>query len=1636
MRNKVNTSTKSDNEWLNLLSRWWKMDLEDLQKPFKVIARFVKSSKKDVNGRDYGYFMDVRNLNGDILYYPMGLGLVKIFCLYRESFDNGEYWQINVKLDSRNRREKYNNPFLLTISDTIAGKPKLKFVDKLNKEKFIKKIFEETGSTPRDAKNISNALHAIMGDLYTETERFVFELLQNADDQPQNESLVNVTLKTLNENLLFMHTGKPFTEADVESISSIGDSTKKKDSEKTGYKGIGFKSVFSDAETVFIDSGNFSFAFDKNSPLYGDEEDMDVIPWQIKPIWEEKYRLPVEVQENQQFFNAPVGIALNVDEEHIANYNKIIPNLLSEPRFVLFLRNVGKIVFENGNGNTIEISKTLCDDIVKVSSTDKTEEWIIKDYIINIPDDTRDAMQSEKLIPAKLKEATKTKITFAAKVENQKIVPVDDAVLFTYLPTKVDDFKFGFLVNADFLTTASRESIHFKNIWNKFLFSQIGNLLVDWVSSLSNYNGVLNLLPQTKYDGDNLLAIEFYQAFQKSLETTAFIKSHKGTMLTMENIMLDKSGLSKIIGKDLFCKIVDDTKSLPLEDIDEDALKSSELCENITKYTPLPVLNKIYRNTLFVNWFKEASDEKKSDFYDWLVSKDTEKRHKSIVSVVETLPIYRFGGNVYLSKEEVLADSSKIVIRNGHERLLEIFKLCGYDCSDNIDKLPISEFYSDNVIKSTYSYIFDHLLTNLSFHRMINDFNSEQLHTLIEWLDFQDSSSQKHKIICDFVNSLPLYVFNQEISKPINKTEAEKSENKLIITNKLEAACGILSKIGLDCSRNIEKNPLRKFIELPKEIDIFERIKNQARTALSNNKELLSPQEKITLFNVFKTLEGVGDTELSQILIFSNHAGTHRKWLSIMTAYCDGMPQWMYEYTISKSENFEDLQKYLVSKERIFEDIIKPAIDDVITKVSLKDLYIYFKDSWNLQFSKKIIDSKGINLQVFDLVEQQDSESKKYLLQKISSINIKLDEKPEISELGSRTLKLAFEVYNDDELRDYAKKIMVGERSVSTFTVSDQVSLEYHDGKTLALSLSKLLPSYQENGVIQRIKTILSCIDPIKTEKMLSLSPMPSNDVWNKVDTSAGHTPSSYLLGIYRTRKVRGYYNGYVPYVDLSQQSSSWINELMGILYAQKVELYNDSFGYRLSSFFGKYFNNEFVIEEERILRSIEDWADSDEKRSYLHSLGAKGERSGLVKARKAFIENEEISATDIDLLKDEFSNTVTLLRTKGLLPATGDNQKNALLTIEPSLRYLSSQVDLQKLSTNSYEYSLPEYNAWKNEGSLKVYLFAGMIPYNLVKSNEENLLLCSYEKGDYYYDSLSKVLYINADCEIRDILYSIVSSRTIPFSSEDWQTLFYDNLATKEEVENKQKEIDELKDKLNLYIQKYGEIKPLQSSNDTKEESKNDEKIIEDDKVNVNKETKEQDQEKKPSAEIKGNNGSASKRNQYAAQLEAQQFLMEQRPDWSYPEGFGECDESGKPLCFSTFNVRNENGDYMPIVLKSYKSTGEPFKINPEEWECVAVDSAKLLVYTYLNSQLVIVEVPQTDLVKNQPNMTISFSTDNLDGKEHEDRLSLFAEVLHYFKELTFDFTSFHVSPNAVRVKDIFAKNQGTAITASLDDL
>ena len=96
-------------------------------------------------------------------------------------------------------------------------------------------------------------------DKYADPGHFVYELLQNAEDQ--EATWVRFALDR--DRLVFSHNGKPFSVADVESITGIGNSDKPEQANKIGRFGIGFKSVFavSDRPEVYTSLDGSPFAF-------------------------------------------------------------------------------------------------------------------------------------------------------------------------------------------------------------------------------------------------------------------------------------------------------------------------------------------------------------------------------------------------------------------------------------------------------------------------------------------------------------------------------------------------------------------------------------------------------------------------------------------------------------------------------------------------------------------------------------------------------------------------------------------------------------------------------------------------------------------------------------------------------------------------------------------------------------------------------------------------------------------------------------------------------------------------------------------------------------------------------------------------------------------------------------------------------------------------------------------------------------------------------------------------------------------------------------------------------------------------------------------------------------------------------
>lgn len=124
-------------------------------------------------------------------------------------------------------------------------------------------------------------------NIYSKDTRFVFELIQNAEDNKYTLAWAAGDVAYIGFNVspdtVYVDSNEDgFSKEDVESICSTGQSSKTSKG-YIGEKGIGFKSVFKIASQVHIQSGPFSFSFEHKrddnglgmvTPEYRDHEEL------------------------------------------------------------------------------------------------------------------------------------------------------------------------------------------------------------------------------------------------------------------------------------------------------------------------------------------------------------------------------------------------------------------------------------------------------------------------------------------------------------------------------------------------------------------------------------------------------------------------------------------------------------------------------------------------------------------------------------------------------------------------------------------------------------------------------------------------------------------------------------------------------------------------------------------------------------------------------------------------------------------------------------------------------------------------------------------------------------------------------------------------------------------------------------------------------------------------------------------------------------------------------------------------------------------------------------------------------------------------------------------------------------------
>ena len=418
-------------------------------------------------------------------------------------------------------------------------------------------------SHPDQATSQANSLVLLSSGIYTEEERFVFELLQNAVDAHSiTSSCLDVKILLEGDYLIFMHNGDAFTERDIEGLCDVGNGNKMNDVKKIGYKGIGFKSVFMRSTNVTVQSGGYCFKFDKShwnnywdlhwdTYEYGvkDTEKRYSMPWQIIPI---EACPPVEI--NTDGYNVVTFIKL-------ANRGFIeqkILNLFANNHFLLFLKSENiKMSFWVDGWSRSNIEKVKDGSkVILLSNGNESSKWLL--YIndkVEVPSELKGSINSDINTPDKLKYAKTFDLSFAVALDknNQlRRLTKDESFIYTYLPTS---YRFGsegfpFLVNANFITDAGRQQLHKDSEWNRLIFSKIPSEFLTWMKDLSTvYKNYWEVLPEKSYGSANPLEWIYETNMKAAIDKIPFIPcAHDPAQkLLATDAFMDRMGISEAV---------------------------------------------------------------------------------------------------------------------------------------------------------------------------------------------------------------------------------------------------------------------------------------------------------------------------------------------------------------------------------------------------------------------------------------------------------------------------------------------------------------------------------------------------------------------------------------------------------------------------------------------------------------------------------------------------------------------------------------------------------------------------------------------------------------------------------------------------------------------------------------------------------------------------------------------------------------------------------------------------------------------------------------------------------------------------------------------------------------------------------
>jgi hypothetical protein len=319
--------------------------------------------------------------------------------------------------------------------------------------------FEELSRNRREwvnatrRNNFEAGIRGSTVDKYADPAHFLYELLQNAEDQ--EATWVRFVLEP--DRLVFTHGGKPFCRRDVELITGIGNSDKPFQANKIGRFGLGFKSVFavSDRPEVYswLDADPFAFAI----------EDLVV---------------PVPLAPDPGLAGGETRFVFPFKPGDVQSVHQVILDKLSSlgADVLLFLNHIAKVYWETAGAageyacdRTDPSLRVLRDEARTAAGTQARE--------------ARFRVYSRDVTVADAERPLSVRLAFRLNDQGQ-VVPEERATkLSVYFETE-EMTGLHFRVHGPFLLTDNRANIKQKNKLNGALIRECTGLVLDALHDL------------------------------------------------------------------------------------------------------------------------------------------------------------------------------------------------------------------------------------------------------------------------------------------------------------------------------------------------------------------------------------------------------------------------------------------------------------------------------------------------------------------------------------------------------------------------------------------------------------------------------------------------------------------------------------------------------------------------------------------------------------------------------------------------------------------------------------------------------------------------------------------------------------------------------------------------------------------------------------------------------------------------------------------------------------------------------------------------------------------------------------------------------------------------------------------------